>query len=361
MPSKVSPPPNNEEFNRLDRQWRPVFEKYDTDEDGLIALDELKLYLQNVNTAIKSDFPPEVIEEIIERADWDKNRHLSYYEFLKMVHAAQMYSNRPYFHKLLKFATKTVVPHSQQATVLRNYIQYYNCMPPPLFMIFITLIEIAVFIYYCVDMKELSSVGPVPIDSILIYNPRRRYQAWRYLTYMLIHAGIIHILFNILVQLLLGLPLELVHKWWRVGLVYLLGVIAGSLGSSITDPNTFLAGASGGVYALIAAHLANVIINFKEMEFGWLRLVVLFVFAATDIGAAIYGRYAQGDHHQTSYAAHLTGALGGLLVGLVVLRNIRVYKWEKILGWVMLGLFCLLILLGILFNILCPNYFPEPD
>lgn len=52
----------------------------------------------------------------------------------------------------------------------------------------------------------------------------------------------------------------MVHKWWRVGLVYLGGVIAGSLGHSLSDPNVYLAGASGGVYALIAAHLSNVII-----------------------------------------------------------------------------------------------------
>jgi hypothetical protein len=39
--------------------------------------------------------------------------------------------------------------------------------------------------------------------------------------------------------------------------VYMAGVLAGSLGTSLSDPNTFIAGASGGVYALIAAHLVN--------------------------------------------------------------------------------------------------------
>lgn len=58
-------------------------------------------------------------------------------------------------------------------------------------------------------------------------------------------------------QLFLGILLELVHKWWRVGIVYICGVIAGSLATSLSDPEVFLAGASGGVYALIAAHLGN--------------------------------------------------------------------------------------------------------
>ena len=95
-------------------------------------------------------------------------------------------------------------------------------------------------------------------------------------------------------QLMLGLPLEMVHRWWRILLIYIRfhsyfftlfevlmcvnkfsswpcldkclcfprkarisilpnfsGVVAGSLTVSITDPNSYLAGASGGVYALI--------------------------------------------------------------------------------------------------------------
>lgn len=64
---------------------------------------------------------------------------------------------------------------------------------------------------------------------------------------------------NVVVQLLLGIPLEMVHKWWRVLIVYLAGVIAGSLGTSVSDPNVYLAGASGGVYAIITAHVATII------------------------------------------------------------------------------------------------------
>lgn len=51
----------------------------------------------------------------------------------------------------------------------------------------------------------------------------------------------------------------MVHGWWRVLLTYLAGVLAGSLLSAITDPNTKMAGASGGVYALITAQIANIV------------------------------------------------------------------------------------------------------
>lgn len=36
-----------------------------------------------------------------------------------------------------------------------------------------------------------------------------------------------HIMGNILLQLIVGVPLEMVHKWYRVCIVYLSGVLAG--------------------------------------------------------------------------------------------------------------------------------------
>lgn len=78
-----------------------------------------------------------------------------------------------------------------------------------------------------------------------------------YSSYCLI-SRVFHLVVNLVVQIMLGIPLEMVHGWWRVLLVYLAGVMAGSLGTSVSDPGVYLAGASGGVYAIIAAHLASI-------------------------------------------------------------------------------------------------------
>ena len=61
-------------------------------------------------------------------------------------------------------------------------------------------------------------------------------------------------------------PVELLNhlKMFKVLVVYMSGVMAGSLGTSLSDPGTYLAGASGGVYALIAAHLATLALNWQE-------------------------------------------------------------------------------------------------
>jgi rhomboid-related protein 1/2/3 len=94
-------------------------------------------------------------------------------------------------------------------------------------------------------------------------------------------------------QLAIGIPLEMVHKWWRVMLVYLLGSLMGCLAHSVTDFPTYLLGASGGVYALIGAHAANVIVNWKEMRFGVVRSIVLGLYILFDFGWALYQRYGK--------------------------------------------------------------------
>ncbi|CAL4093437.1 unnamed protein product, partial [Meganyctiphanes norvegica] len=113
------------------------------------------------------------------------------------------------------------------------------------------------------------------VNSTLIYRPDKRLQLWRYVSYGLLHSGWIHLVFNTLVQVLVGLPLEMVHGSFRVGCLYIAGVIAGSLGTSVFDAEVYLVGASGGVYALLAAHLANVLINYNVMQFACLRLLAV--------------------------------------------------------------------------------------
>lgn len=82
---------------------------------------------------------------------------------------------------------------------------------------------------------------------------------------MFVHTDFGHILGNLVLQIFLGLALELVHNWWRVSFVYLSGVLAGSLGHSLSSTNS-LAGASAGVYALITAHIATVIMVSQIMK-----------------------------------------------------------------------------------------------
>ena len=61
-------------------------------------------------------------------------------------------------------------------------------------MIGITVIETAFFLYHSIHLStvhnmEITMDGPVPYCSMLIYNPHRRWEAWRFFTYMFVHIG----------------------------------------------------------------------------------------------------------------------------------------------------------------------------
>ena len=45
------------------------------------------------------------------------------------------------------------------------------------------------------------------------------------------------------------------------------------MSTSFLDPEVGLVGASGGVYSLLAGHLANLVINFNSQALGPVRLV----------------------------------------------------------------------------------------
>ena len=169
----------------------------------------------------------------------------------------------------------------------------------------------------------------------------------------MVHAtGYEHLLVNLVLLLLVALPLEMSHGGLRVGAVYSLAVLAASLTSSLFQPGTFLAGASGGVYALSTAHLASMVLNWREdslimrqrvrnrqaaaptfgkvVRFG--RILLVSAILLVDVLGSLLGE----QKSSVSHLAHLVGAVVGLLVGLVLLRNRRVEHWQT---WVSSKLF----------------------
>ena len=106
-----------------------------------------------------------------------------------------------------------------------------------------------------------------------------------------VHVDVSSLLVNLFVQLTVGLPLEVVHGSFRIGLIYGCGVLYGSLAASIFDPYVRLAGASGPAYAMLSAHLANVILHHASMSRPFLRLTGLLAVASLEVGFGIYRRY----------------------------------------------------------------------
>ncbi|XP_026724900.1 rhomboid-related protein 3 isoform X2 [Trichoplusia ni] len=252
------------------------------------------------------------------------------------------------FARMVHLVAMEMLPEERDR---KYYQERYTCCPPPFFIICVTLLELGVFAWYAWGAGGMAAAaGPVPVDSPLVYRSDRRRELWRFLTYSVVHAGWLHLAFNLLVQLAVGLPLEMVHGAVRCAAVYLAGVLGGSLAASVLDPDVCLAGASGGVYALLAAHLANALLNFHTMRYGAVRLVAALAVASCDVGFAVHARYTK-EAPPVSYAAHVAGALAGLTIGLLVLKHAQQRLWERLLWWAALGAYAACTLFAVLYNV----------
>ncbi|XP_046547424.1 rhomboid-related protein 2-like isoform X3 [Haliotis rubra] len=355
----------------LDRNFKPIFDRHGP--EG-VALGELQREMQE--EGITDKISKRRLNQLLDRADHNDDNMITYTEFVNLMTSDEglTKSERSAFRSFLGAAIANIVPQSLRNDFLANY----NCRPPPLFIIIMSTAEIVIFGVYAAELAKqgtpVTATSGVPMYSPLVYTPRRRYEAWRYLTYMFIHQGFLHILSNMIFQLLFGLPLEIVHKWWRVMVVYLCGVIAGSLAHSVTDHSVALVGASGGVYALLGAHLAAVATNWKEMNYKCcegniarvllsapVRLFIILTLVVPDTSLAIYRRVTAPEDQKVGVSAHIGGFLTGESVaGYPVLKNIKKLPWETTLGWVTMAVFLLLVAFAVLFNGLYKGY-PATD
>lgn len=55
---------------------------------------------------------------------------------------------------------------------------------------YLCLFQLSFFTYHILTSGHAADpAGPVPIDSIFIYRPDKRQEIWRFLFYMVLHAG----------------------------------------------------------------------------------------------------------------------------------------------------------------------------
>ncbi|XP_049519852.1 protein rhomboid [Dermacentor silvarum] len=188
-------------------------------------------------------------------------------------------------------------------------------------------LKVATFSYHCAvpscsEFTKAHQLCQLPCNSSLIFNPRKRRELWRFLTYSLVHDGFLHLGSNVLLQIAFAFPLEVVHSWWPVMLVYVGGLLCGPLAQSLLNPDAYIAGSSSGVYSLQTAHLAHILTNIRDMELVGLRISMLLLVYLNDLYSIVRG--PQNHHGQVlSYAGHYGGALAGLVIGLPVLNSAR--------------------------------------
>uniref|UniRef100_A0A914ENP7 EF-hand domain-containing protein n=1 Tax=Acrobeloides nanus TaxID=290746 RepID=A0A914ENP7_9BILA len=324
----------------------------------------------------------EQAEELVRDIDANKDDKIDFPEFCTLMAKAK----NMHMRRIVLYAAQSVLGRNQQAEVFRYITPYHNCSPPPVFIIVVSIIQIAIYAYFRTSIYDLDQSGypgfyrsrfsPWDDDdsdsikstwSIRMYcdyvidrdtiatnsytkcqlyhkltdNPKHPWEIWRAFTAVFLHANIMHLIGNLSIQILLGIPLELVHKAKRIAPIYFLGALLGHFMFLASKPDTTWAvGASGAVFALVGAHVANTAINWSEMRFQWLRMIfsILIVLRVLDEVAMNFVGFSTGVGH----LCHLGGFIGGFLMGIALLRNVRIHRWERVAKIASVAIFILL-------------------
>jgi membrane associated rhomboid family serine protease len=168
-----------------------------------------------------------------------------------------------------------------------------------------------------------------------------------YLTSMFVHAGIFHLVGNMLYLFLFGCCVEDMIGRWRFTALYLLGGFAAELVYIAATPEHFaseipMGGASGAISACMGAYLplrAKVDIDFKYFgmiffkvfsgEFSLAAWVVITFWFLKDVFFAVLSFYVNEGGGGVAFGAHVGGFVAGLgLIGLHKLFSPKTKKAE---------------------------------
>ena len=164
------------------------------------------------------------------------------------------------------------------------------------------LIAANVVMFLLTQLQPSISLQLMLVPSMVIERP------WTLITYMFLHAGTLHLLFNMLGLYFFGPRLEEELGERDFLLLYFISGIAGALLSFIT-PNAWIVGASGAIFGVFLGYArfwpreTILIWGIIPLEARW--------FVAIMTVLSIFGGFSGGDN--VAHFAHLGGFLGGYL------------------------------------------------
>lgn len=156
----------------------------------------------------------------------------------------------------------------------------------------------------------LRRLGALDVNKVV-----HEHQGWRLITCIWLHAGVIHIVVNMFSLLFIGIKLEQEFGFLRIGIVYLISGLGGSLLSALFLRNSISVGASGALFGLLGAMLSELLTNWTMYSNKCAALITLVVVVVINLAIGILP-------HVDNFA-HIGGFLSGFLAGFVLLIKPR--------------------------------------
>uniref|UniRef100_A0A673XWN9 Rhomboid-related protein 1 n=1 Tax=Salmo trutta TaxID=8032 RepID=A0A673XWN9_SALTR len=258
------------------------------------------------------------------------------------------------YKRFVRYVAYEILPCE---TDRRWYFHQNRLCPPPIFMAIITIVQIIVFMCYGIMLNKwvLQTYQPDFMKSPLVYHPRHRHQVCN-LTLSFFSSLPEHVPLSLMLSLFLNVFSHSRHFSLSPSLPPHLSLSSGSLTVSITDMRAPVVGGSGGVYALCSAHLANVVMNWAGMRcpYKLLRMILALVCMSSEVGRAVWLRFSPplpSSGPQPSFMAHLSGAVVGISMGLLILRSYEESLQKQCSWWVIVFSFITFLLFAIFWNI----------
>lgn len=144
---------------------------------------------------------------------------------------------------------------------------------------------------------------------------------WQLVTYQFLHAGLFHLLFNMLGLYFFGTELEQRLGVRRFILLYIGGGVLGGLGWVLLTPVGVCIGASGSLYAVVGAFAAL----FPHRRITLLVFFILPVTLTARMMAILFGAFSLlmlgSPGSGVAHAAHLAGGVAGYLYALRLMQQ----------------------------------------
>ncbi|XVE60411.1 hypothetical protein DITRI_Ditri05aG0126400 [Diplodiscus trichospermus] len=149
----------------------------------------------------------------------------------------------------------------------------------------------------------------------------QNHQIWRFFVCPWLHAGLIHFAINISCMIFVGIHLERDYGPLRIGVIYLLSAVFGSLVCSLFVRNSPVVASSGALFGLLGAMLSGLIRNWKVYSSKCAALAAVFTVFTINF---LLGLLPYIDNF-----ANIGAFISGFLLGFVLLFTPQVRQMSK--------------------------------
>ncbi|KAK9755238.1 hypothetical protein RND81_01G011800 [Saponaria officinalis] len=154
--------------------------------------------------------------------------------------------------------------------------------------------------------STLDKMGALEIEKVV-----HEHQSWRLISSMWLHAGVVHVLANMLSLIFIGIRLEQEFGFVKIGLLYTISGFGANVLSSLFLESTISVGASGALFGLLGAMLSELLTNWTIYANKCAALLTLVLIILINLAVGILP-------HVDNFA-HIGGFITGFLLGFVLL------------------------------------------